>query len=156
LNLGLCGTIPPALSALAISEIGFHFLFSHPGMQSYFMLHAILGCQVHAIMPIEMVSHKIFFLVWPVIMIFLISDTHIAWDDKHVPPCLVIGWDGISHFLHWSTSNCSLPNLYLPSIEDYQCEPLVLGLTFFFRNYYYLINDMVYLHFIFLHNVNSA
>jgi hypothetical protein len=59
--------MPPILFALVILEIGSHFLS----------------------------NSKPFFPGWSGTEI-LISASHVAWDDRHVPLCPAAGWDGIS------------------------------------------------------------
>jgi hypothetical protein len=49
---------------------------------------------------------------------------YVAGDDRHVPPGLAIGWDGVLWtFLSRLASDQDPPVLWLLSSQDYRCEP---------------------------------
>jgi hypothetical protein len=48
-----------------------------------------------------------------------------SWDDdRHVPPCPAIGWDGgLANFLPELVLNCDPPNFHLWNSLGFRCEP---------------------------------
>jgi hypothetical protein len=60
-------------------------------------------------------SQKLFCLGWPRTTILLISTSHVAWDDRGVPPQPVISWNGgLTYCLLELASNCNPHDLSLP------------------------------------------
>jgi hypothetical protein len=56
---------------------------------------AMTGTYHHAqLISTEMGSHQLFCLGWPGTVILLISAFRVAWYDRCMPLCLLIGWDG--------------------------------------------------------------
>jgi hypothetical protein len=62
-------------------------------------------------------------LAWTSILLCVCVLPSIAGDDRRLPLCPPIGWDGVLNFLHRLFSN-DPPNFCLPSSWDYRCEPL--------------------------------
>jgi hypothetical protein len=59
-----------------------------------------------------------------------------SWNARLASPHPVfIGWDEVSNFLPWLTSNCNTPDLSFPSNYDYRCEsPYPARSDYFFRS----------------------
>jgi hypothetical protein len=55
---------------------------------------------------VVMVSCKLFYSGWPGTAIVFISASWVAWDDRCMPLCPDIGWDGVSWTFHlgWSAT----------------------------------------------------
>jgi hypothetical protein len=72
-------------------------------------------CQDAQVFSFDMgVSWTSFYTSWSGTMILQISAFHIASDDRHMPPCLPLGWNGGFTSLPGLASNHHLLQLSLP------------------------------------------
>jgi hypothetical protein len=93
-------------------------LFVLAGLDCNFPILHIWDDRACSVFLIEMrVLQTAFCLGWPEIVILLISDFHVAWEDRYIP-LPATSWDGVSWtflFLPGLASNCDLPALSFPS-----------------------------------------
>jgi hypothetical protein len=78
-----------------------------------------------------------FCLSWPGTMILLISASHIAWYESHVPLCPAVGWNGVSWAvgLGW----CLTVIFLIPASQVARCEPLAPGSLHLWKTFELLV-----------------